>query len=349
MSRKALFANLTVPAEKVSDGSSSNASSATPSSRIRVRPILGSPDLIDDSQARPVGALGQSLGEFSERAKRAEDIERRLTEGQVIIDLDPERIDPSFIADRMPIAPEALTSLMEKIRDHGQLNPILVRPHPDSTERYQVAFGHRRLNVAKMLGRQVRAVVRVLSDEELVIAQGQENHEREDLSYVEKALFARKLEQRGFSRSTIMAAMSIYKSDLSNMLSVASKVPDDIVSRIGPAPAIGRRGWIELSNLITNPTNLAAVRKAARGNELETLDSEARFRRLLGVARPKPDVRDVQNWSSSDGRALATVSQDGDRVSLTVDRRKAPEFAEFVLTRLRDLYSEFEAGSSGRS
>src|SRR4051794_16003417 len=162
MSRKALFTNLTPqPVQAPSP---------------RTRPLLGSPDLIPD--ARPVGAVGQSLSEISERAKRADEIEKKLTEGEVIVELDPALIDPSFVADRMPLSSEALESLREKIREHGQLNPILVRPHPKIEGRYQVAFGHRRLRAVKEIGRNVRAVVRQLSDEELVIAQGQENHER---------------------------------------------------------------------------------------------------------------------------------------------------------------------------
>ena len=59
-----------------------------------------------------------------------------------------------------------------------------------------------------------------MTDEEMVVAQGQENHARKDLSYIEKARFAQRLEAR-FRRDTIMSAMSIHKSDLSNMLTVA--------------------------------------------------------------------------------------------------------------------------------
>jgi len=352
LSRKALFANLTPQASDQADVLSPDDDAANAarqqSSRLRTRPILGSPDLIADAQATPVGAIGQSLGEFSERAKRADEIERKLTEGQVIVELDPGLIEPSFVADRMPAPPEALTSLMEKVRDHGQLNPILVRPHPDNGARYQVAFGHRRLSVAKMLARPVRAVVRKLSDEELVIAQGQENHEREDLSYIEKALFAQKLEQRGFTRATIMAAMSIYKSDLSNMLSVATKIPEEIVSGIGSAPGTGRRGWIELVGLLANSKALTVAKKAMHGPDFGGLGSDARFKRVLNAAKPPPASKQTESWSSVDGRTLATVAQSGDRVLLTIDRRKSPEFAEFVLGRLRDLYLEFEAGSQGR-
>ena len=292
-----------------------------------------------------MGAIGQSLGEFSERAKRAAEIERKLTEGQTIVELDAELIDPSFVADRMPMASSTLASLTDAIRNHGQLNPIPVRPSTEQDGRFQVSFGHRRLAVAKALGQPVRAVVRPLSDEELVIAQGQENHEREDLSYIEKSLFAHRLEQRGFSRATIMTALSVYKSDLSNMLSVATKIPADIVSAIGPAPATGSRGWIELGSLLTNPKALGAARKALRDPNFGELDSDARFKRVLGVAKPQTLAPDSAIWSSPSGRALARITQSQDKVSLTIDRRRAPDFAQFVLTRLLDLYLEFEAGS----
>ena len=42
-----------------------------------------------------------------------------------------------------------------------------------------MAFGHRRLKAVVALGRKVRAVVRAMSDVELVIAQGIENSQRE--------------------------------------------------------------------------------------------------------------------------------------------------------------------------
>ena len=64
--------------------------------RHRMRPILGSPELLSDLAATPVGAIGQSLGEFSERAKRAAEIERQLTNGHVIVELDPGLIDPKY-------------------------------------------------------------------------------------------------------------------------------------------------------------------------------------------------------------------------------------------------------------
>ncbi|MCW6513021.1 plasmid partitioning protein RepB [Lichenifustis flavocetrariae] len=330
MSRKALFTTLSSQSKPVEAPSS------------RTRPLLGSPDLILD--ARPVGAVGQSLSEISDRAKRADEIERKLTEGQVIVELDPSLIDPSFVADRMPLSSEGLESLREKIRETGQLNPILVRPHPNTDGRYQVAFGHRRLRAVKDIGRTVRAVVRNLSDEELVVAQGQENHEREDLSYIEKVQFAQRLEKRGFARATIMSALSIYKSDLSNMISVASKLPETLIASIGPAPGIGRRGWIELAELLEG--HRRAVDRAIADPAFQDLDSDARFKAVLAATKPQKTKAKAEIWSSAKGETLAKVTHDDERITLAIDRRKAPDFAEFVLNRLRDLYQEFEATRS---
>jgi ParB family chromosome partitioning protein len=184
-----------------------------------------------------------------------------------------------------------------------------------------------------------------LTDDQLVIAQGQENHERKDLSYIEKARFAHRLEQR-FSRATIMAALSIYKSDLSNMLSVVSKIPEEIIDAIGPAPGIGRRSWIELADYLSKGKTPSAVRKAALDPELAPLTSDERFKRVLASTKELSIPVQSESWRAASGEPLATVVHNAKRVSLTIDRQKAPEFADFVLNRLRDLYLEFEAGSS---
>src|SRR5215831_5559637 len=140
------------------------------------------------------GMLSRSIGNLAAKADAAKDLEARLTSGQVIVELDTALIDPSFIADRMAQNDEAYTALRAGIEAEGQLSPILVRPHPETSGRYQVAFGHRRVRVAQEIGRPVRAVVRSLSDEELILAQGQENSARADLSFIERARFARRLE-----------------------------------------------------------------------------------------------------------------------------------------------------------
>ena len=82
------------------------------------------------SNRAPLGAISHSLGDISEKVKRAEDIEQKLIEGQVIVDLDPALIDTSFVPDRMEATEEQNAAFREIIRQHGQNVPILVRPKP---------------------------------------------------------------------------------------------------------------------------------------------------------------------------------------------------------------------------
>ena len=71
-------------------------------------------------------------------------------------------VDASFVPDRMEATQEQNAAFREMIRLHGQSVPILVRPKPKQPDRFEVAFGHRRLRAARELGIKVRAVVRDL-------------------------------------------------------------------------------------------------------------------------------------------------------------------------------------------
>lgn len=335
MSRKQIFANL-------GGSNPENTEAPVERARPRIRPILGSPELVTDIVNSPVGMIGQSLSEVSERSKRAEEIEKKLAEGLAIVALDPTDIDPSFIPDRMPASREADVGLVEAIREQGQQVPILVRPHPDKPGRYQVAFGHRRLRAVAEIGIPVRAVVRELTDEQLVVAQGQENNERRDLSYIEKARFAQKLQLR-FSRDTIMAAMSLYKSDLSNMLSVVGRIPDDIVDMIGPAPGVGRRNWMDLADQLASSKGNEAARSFLQEERIDKLPSEERFKVLLEYLKPKVEPKRSGVLSSTSGQKLAKIVETDRKIDISIDRKEAPEFASFVLEHLQSLFEEYRS------
>lgn len=331
MSRK-IFADLPAP------GSQSPESSATPR-RQAMRPLMAAleNDPLETGRRSPVGALGQSLGEMSERTKRAEEIERRLSEGQTIVELDVADVEPSFIPDRMQIDDEAFVSFVEAIRAEGQQVPILVRPHPSIEGKYQIGFGHRRWRAAKTLERPVKAVVRALTDQQLVIAQGQENNERQDLSYIEKALFARRLD-RQFSRDVITSALSVYSSDLSNMLSVANRVPDDLIESIGPAHSIGRRSWMALANFLAAKPNVAKARKLVAEDTFGQMPSRERFEAVLKALSEHSPSRSDTIAVLHAGREVGRISETKQRVTLLVDRKSSPEFASFVLNELPRLF-----------
>ncbi|MCZ7935613.1 plasmid partitioning protein RepB [Agrobacterium leguminum] len=296
------------------------------------------------SDNKLVGQVANTMREEKARQARADEIERRLAEGQVVIDLDTALVEPSFVRDRMP---GDIDGLLSSIRAQGQQVPILVRPHPDKPGQYQVAFGHRRLRAVQELGLQVKAVIRALTDEELVIAQGQENNEREDLSYIEKSRFAQRLKER-FPREVITSAMSIDKAELSRMLSVVEAIPADLIDAIGPAPGVGRRSWQELAELILkaeskNPVDLA------RSDELQRMTSQDRFKALLNALKPRRLVRGLPEvLSTSSGQRLGHIKHSKSKIEITLDRKEAGEFASFLLNDAVALFEERRAKSIGK-
>ncbi|WP_338825505.1 plasmid partitioning protein RepB (plasmid) [Bradyrhizobium septentrionale] len=308
----------------------------------RARPLLGLDRPIKQSSA--LGAISQSLGGISEKVKRAEEIEQKLIEGQVIVELDPALIDDSFVPDRMESPEEQNAAFRELIRQHGQNVPILVRPKPGATERYEVAFGHRRLRAARELGIKVRAVVRSLTDEQLVIAQGQENSGRTDLTFIERARFAARLEERQFAREIIMASLNVDKAALSRLISIATRVPASVIDAVGPAPAFGRVRWQELTELLEQENNRARAIELVQAPDFAALDTDKRFESLFAGLRQKAARARAETWSAADGTHAAKVARQGRKLTLTFDDRVAPNFGDFVRDRLQTLYDQFKAG-----
>lgn len=312
--------------------------SERPAAKTRILPLLGT--TLGEGGAEPTTSrltsqVGGAFAEGKARFERAEEIEKRLAAGQAVIDMDPASIDPSFVQDRMP---GDIDGLVASIRDQGQQVPILVRPHPEQSGRYQVAFGHRRLRAIQELGRQVKAIVRDLTDEQLVVAQGQENNERQDLTFIERALFAARLKDR-FPRETIMASLSVGKSEISIMLSIAAAVPDQLITAIGPAPGIGRRSWQEVADLLDKRNEVDEVIAFISDDAQQALTSEERFKALSIHLKPARAIKGVPAvWTARSGQRLAQVSHTKTKLDISIDKRAAPEFAAFVLEHLQSLF-----------
>lgn len=314
---------------------------APSTSASKVRPLLG----LDRPLKQPgaLGAISQTLGGMSEKVKRADELEKRLVEGQTIVDLEPAVVDDSFVPDRMEASAADEAAFRELIREHGQNSPILVRPHPDNPDRFQVAFGHRRLRAARAIGINVRAVVRALSDEELVVAQGQENSGRTDLTFIERARFAARLEDRKFSRETIMAALNVDKAALSRLIAIATRVPAEVIDAIGAAPSFGRVRWQEFSDLLDRDDNRRRAIEHVKAPGFSDLESDKRFESVAAALRDVASKARAETWSASDGTHAAKVMRSGKKTTLTFDDRVAPEFGDFVRQRLQSLYDEYKA------
>ncbi|QND37404.1 plasmid partitioning protein RepB (plasmid) [Rhizobium leguminosarum bv. viciae] len=302
------------------------------------RPIAGF--VPQERSAAPVGGITKTLGNITEKMERASELERQLAAGQTIVELDPRLIDASFVSDRLAIDAAELAQLVEQIREHGQQVPILVRPHPETGGRYQVAYGHRRLAAAREIGIRVRAVVRDLTDGQLVVSRGQENSARTNLSYIERALFASRLEERSFGRDVIMAALGVDKAALSRMLIVIRQVPLTLVNAIGAAPDIGRRRWLELGERLEK-ADVEKIIVELSADDARKISSDERFQRALilatkKTAAPKPAVAKTRV-----NGVPVMIKKTASGATFVFDGKTAPGFDQFVQERLKGLFREF--------
>lgn len=285
-------------------------------------------------------SMMQSLDELAETSLR-------MLDGETIVTLDPNDLDGSFVEDRIGEDDQGYEELRQAIRQSGQTTPILVRPHPENHNRYMIVFGHRRVKVARDLGIKIRAVVKPLADIEHVIAQGQENTARADLSFIEKALFARRLLQSGMSKDVIKTALTIDDTLLSRMLSVAEIIPDDVLNALGAAKNVGRDRWEELKKIVLNPTMAALASEIVSTTEFLNTDDKFNYLSTSLKSRTKTSKRSSKPtpppkiWTSYDESVTFAMSRKTKKVAIELSSVKAGAFGNWLSNRLDHLYEEF--------
>jgi ParB family chromosome partitioning protein len=305
-----------------------------------------------EAQARPAPGYGmtgaaktvvRSIEEMAESTKR-------LMEGEAIIELDPDLVDASPIADRLQDDEDEYVELRSAISTNGQSSPILVRPHPDVDGRYIVVFGHRRLRVARELGSRVRAVVKKLDDIASAIAQGQENSARSNLSFIERAFFARNLLEQGMTKDVVKSAMGIDDAMLSKMLGVIEAVPHEIVSVLGACKKIGRDKWLSLRQLLLNPAHLEVARSYVASDDFVALDPEKRFDVLheymkryqaRSVARRPKKEKPTVTWAAADAAASAKSVSRTKSIVVEFSNVEGKAFGDWITRNLDTLYEAF--------
>ena len=190
----------------------------------------------------------------------------------------------------------------------------------------------------------MRAAIRMLDDSALIIAQGQENSARQDLSFIERALFATVLEEKGFSREVSMAALSTDKTEISKLMSVVRAIPRDVLDGIGAAPKAGRTRWLGLAEKLKDKKALGQARVILHDQGSMNISTDERFVRVFAAASAKPKrAPSAKDWVSSEGTKAVRLERRPNRVLLSVNETLAPQFGEFLFEQLPALFEAYRA------
>ena len=144
--------------------------------------------------------------------------------------LPVDQIENNPFQPRRDFNPEEIASLAESIKNHQQLQPILVRIVDG---RYQLISGERRLRATIHAGMPtIRAEVREADDRlvaELAII---ENLQRKDLNPIEKALsFKRYIEEHKCKQDDLARRLSIDRSTIANLMRLL-ELPDPVLDML---------------------------------------------------------------------------------------------------------------------
>jgi ParB family chromosome partitioning protein len=252
------------------------------------------------SQSRSAGEkprrLGKGLGALLGETRREEPLVRREDPGEppaagttALRMLAVAAIRPLPGNPRKHFDEAALEELAASIAARGVIQPVIVRPHPDGNG-YQLVAGERRWRAAqKARLHEIPALVRELSDREVMALSLIENLQREDLSPVEEArAYHRLAEQEGMIQIDIAKMVEKSRSHVANMMRLMT-LPDPVLDMIeqgqlsiGHARAlIGRPNALELAEI--------AVKEGLSVRDIELLSRKLARSKAEGArARPQP-------------------------------------------------------------
>jgi ParB family transcriptional regulator, chromosome partitioning protein len=143
-----------------------------------------------------------------------------------------DKVDPNPNQPRLAMDKSNLEELTSSVREHGVLQPILVRPEPGG--RYELIAGERRWRAATAAGLEViPALIEEIDDETALEIAVIENLQREDLSPLDEALiYAKMIHQHGYSIRKLAQKLGKDKGYLENRLRLADAPAEirDLVS-----------------------------------------------------------------------------------------------------------------------
>lgn len=150
------------------------------------------------------------------------------TENKTSVMLKISEIEPNREQPRNDFDEKALAELADSISQHGVLQPLLVRPI--SADCYQIVAGERRWRASRMAGlSKVPAIIKELSDSEVMEIALIENLQRENLSPVEEALGYKSLiETYNLTQDEVAKTVGKSRSAITNAIRLLS-LPQSVI------------------------------------------------------------------------------------------------------------------------
>ena len=175
------------------------------------------------------GGLGKGLDSLIQEKKP---VEKEIKQGEQKIKIS--LIEPNRDQPRRTFEEDALLELADSIKQYGVLQPLLVQKRKDY---YEIIAGERRWRAAKLAGlKEVPAIVKEYTDQEIVEIALIENIQRENLNPIEEAMaFKRLLNEFSLKQDEVAERVSKSRTAVTNsmrLLKLNEKVQQMIIDEM---------------------------------------------------------------------------------------------------------------------
>ncbi len=156
-------------------------------------------------------ALGKGLGAL------LQDSSSPAATGNSVIEIDINQIEPGMGQPRKVFDQEKIQALAESIKEHGIIQPIVVKKEGNV---YRIIAGERRWRAARVAGlTKVPVIEREASNQQIVEMALIENIQREDLNPIEEAnAYARLIQEYQMTQEKLASIVGKSRSNIANML-----------------------------------------------------------------------------------------------------------------------------------
>lgn len=254
-----------------------------------------------------------------------------------VSEIEVSRISPNPFQPRREISGPEFDDLVSSVRRHGVIQPVITR---QAGSGYELVAGERRWRAAQAAGlASVPAVVRELSDQEMLELALIENLRREDLNPMERAAAYRRLgDEFGMTQEEISDVVGSSRSSIANTIRLL-ELPNEVQAAIGRGRISEGHGRALLA--VQDRTALLAAWKIVEEKGLNVRETEELSKASGGnVSRETrkrakaadPELSDIARQIGERYATTAQISSNGKSGSIQLRF-----FSDTDLERLIDL------------
>lgn len=271
-----------------------------------------------------------------------------------IFEIDIDMLQPNPLQPRGLITPDSLVELVDSVREHGVLEPLVVAKTPAG---YQIIAGERRWRASKIAGlSKVPVIIKETSPRGMLEMAIIENVQRVDLNPLERAqAFKRLIDEFGLSTSEIAVKIGKSAPYVSNTLRLLS-VPDALKDAL--ASGATTEGHVRALASLEDPHLIVEAYKEILTKNLSVRGAEELARKLkarenIAPKQQKPTQRlqneELEKYQKEIAEKLSTdnapvkvkISQSRIEGKLLLVAKGPVDSTGEVLKRIRDAVLNF--------